>query len=48
MEHPAALLDLVIGIDEGQAQAMGQALADAALARAHQPDEHDGLRRCLR
>src|SRR6516162_4101589 len=38
-------LDLVIGVDEGEAKAMGETLADAALAGPHQPDENDGLRR---
>ena len=37
-------LDLVVGIDEGQLQALRQALADAGLADAHQPDQDDGLR----
>jgi hypothetical protein len=38
-------LDFLIGIDEGQAELLGQAPADRAFARAHQADQHDGARR---
>ena len=38
------MLDLVVGIDERQAEARGQPLADRALARTHQPYEGDGAR----
>ena len=37
-------LDLLVGIDEAKLQPLRQALADAGLAHAHQPDEDDGLR----
>ena len=37
-------LDLVVGVDERQAEAQRQALADRALAGAHQADQGDGAR----
>jgi hypothetical protein len=35
------LLDLGVGVDEGQGETVGEPAADGGLARAHQPDEHD-------
>ena len=35
-------LDLGVGVGEGQAEARREAAADTGLARAHQPDQHDG------
>jgi hypothetical protein len=43
--HAGGGLDLVIGIDEGQAHALRQAPADRRFARTHQPDQHDRLPR---
>ncbi len=34
-------LDLMVGIEEGQAEGRGQAAADGGLAGAHQTDQHD-------
>ena len=34
-------LDLVVGVDEVEAEALREAPPDRGLARAHQPDEHD-------
>ena len=39
--HAGGILDLVVGVEEGQPQRLGQPAADRALAGAHQPDEHD-------
>ena len=36
------LLDLGVGVAERQPEPRGQAAADRGLARAHQPDQHDG------
>ena len=36
-----ARLDLAVGVDEGQPEALGQASADRRLARAHRADEDE-------
>src|SRR6185312_2206272 len=36
------LFDLAVGIDERKAQFLREALSDAGLAGAHQPDQRDG------
>ena len=38
---PGALLDVVVGIDELQAEALGQAAADRGFSGAHRSDEHE-------
>ena len=38
---PAASAISCVGIDEGHPEQRRQPLADAGLARAHQPDQHD-------
>ena len=42
--HAGGRLDLVVGVAEGQAEALREAAADGALAGAHQADEHDRAR----
>jgi hypothetical protein len=37
--HASPLLELVIGIDEGQSNALGKQLAYGRLARSHQSDQ---------
>jgi hypothetical protein len=37
------LLDLAVGVDEGQVEAVSQAPADAGLADTHEADEDDRL-----
>ena len=37
-------LDLVIGVDEGNAQLFRKPAPDTGLARPHEPYEHDGAR----
>ena len=44
MVQPAARLDLVVGVDERQAEALRQPPPDRGLAGAHQADEDDGAR----
>ena len=39
--HLRARLDFGVGIDEGQAEALGEPLADGGLSRAHHAHEHD-------
>ena len=39
--RPGAQLDIAVGIDEGQAEAFGQALADRRLAGAHGADQDE-------
>ena len=39
--HLRARLDFGVGVDEGQAEALGEPLADGGLSRAHHADEHD-------
>src|SRR5687767_13479588 len=41
------LFDLAVGVDERQAEAGGEPLADAALAGPHQADQDDGLAEAL-
>src|SRR6185369_10762438 len=39
--HPAALLDLVVRIEEAQLEAPGEEAADGGLAGPHQADQED-------
>jgi hypothetical protein len=39
--HLGAGLDFVVGVDERQAELLGEAFADRGLARPHHADEHD-------
>ena len=41
MRRPGGILDLVVAVDERQAQPLGEAAADGRLARPHQADEDD-------
>ena len=36
-------LDLVVGVDESQAELLGEAAADRRLSGAHEADQHDGM-----
>jgi hypothetical protein len=39
--HPRRMGDLLIGIDEGQAEARGKAAADGGFANPHHADQHN-------
>jgi hypothetical protein len=36
-------LDLMVGVDENEAELLGEAAADCRLAGAHEADQHDGM-----